>query len=222
MVFRLDRSRCVHCPVQIQGGYSSSYWRLRLSGYGLLLIAVKGHTGAILEFMKNSIFTITGISLAFIFWFFDSFIHYFLYGEPEFEIFPEEFNELWMRIVIVSLIMLFGVFSDHFSRRLVIKEKSLEALHIYNSMIHATHHILNNLLNQMQIIRLEALKSKDFNQNIIKDYDSAINEAVDLLNKLSSVKKITDKDIWASVDPKNIVVISTKAHSGENKRRATD
>lgn len=172
--------------------------------------------------MKRSIFTITGITVAFVFWFFDSFVHYFIYGEPDFEIMPEDFNELWMRIVIVSLIMLFGVYSDHVSRRLVSKEKSLEATLIYKSMIHATQHILNNLLNQMQIVRLEALKSKDFNQNTIKDYDNAINEAVDLIKKLSSVQHITDKDIWASVDPKNIPALSGKSHPSNKKRRATD
>ena len=151
--------------------------------------------------MKREMFTITGLIVALVFWFFDSSIHYFIYHEPEFRLIPDDFNELWMRIVIVLLIMLFGVFADYFSRKLIVKEKQLEALHIYNSMIHATHHILNNLLNQMQIIRLEALKSEDFDRELIRDYDNAINEAIGLIKKLSNVQDITDENIWASVDP---------------------
>ncbi len=75
-------------------------------------------------------------------------------------------------------------------------------------MIHATHHILNNLLNQMQLFKIEASRSKDFNQDILKSYDIIVNQAIDLVNRLSSIENINDKNIWASVDPQNIGVSS--------------
>ncbi len=87
------------------------------------------------------------------------------------------------------------------TKKLLIKEKQLEATHIYNSMLHATHHILNNLLNQMQLFKMEAVDSKDFKQDMISTFDTAIDQASDLIDRLSSLENITGQDIWASVDP---------------------
>lgn len=171
--------------------------------------------------MKNYMFTIIGLAVALIFWFFDSAVHYYVYGEPYFEIIPEDFNELWMRTVIILLLMTFGIFVDYFLKKLVIKEKELQAARIYNSMIYATHHILNNLLNQMQLVKLEAQQSKDFNQDMIKYYDNSIHEATDLIKKLSSVQQITDENIWASVDPNKIDTSSDVTHSDATKNSAS-
>lgn len=149
--------------------------------------------------MNRHIFSITGILVALAFWFFDSFIHFFIYGEEQYALLPDDFNELWMRIVIVSLVILFGLYADYVSQKLVRREKELEALQVYNSMINATHHILNNLLNQLQLIRLEASRCKDFKQERVRDFDTAIGEAVELIEKLSSIKQVTDENIRASI-----------------------
>ncbi len=162
--------------------------------------------------MKKNMFALISLGIALLFWLFDSSLHYIFYGEPIFELIPGEFNELWMRVLISVLIVLFGVFADNFTKKLIIKEKELQTAHIYNSMIYATHHILNNLLNQMQLVKYEAQNSKDFDQNIIKHYDNCINEAKDLVEKLSSVKEITGDNIWASVDPNKIDQLSENAN----------
>ena len=172
--------------------------------------------------MKNRMFSIVAFIIAFVFWFFDASIHYFVYGEPQFELIPDDFNELWMRIVITLLIILFGIFADYFSRKLLITQQQLEASRIYTSMIHATHHILNNLLNQMQFFKIEALKSKDFDQEVLTLYDNAINEASELIERLSQVENITEENIWASIDPNKIGDSSNKANPGETKTRAPD
>ena len=140
-------------------------------------------------------FTIAAIVMALIFWFFDSSIHYFLYGEPQFEMVPADFNELWMRIVIVILIMLFGIFSDFFINKIMYKEKQLEVIHIYKSMIHASNDVLNGLLNQMQLFKMEAQKSKDFDRDVIKLYDNAIKQASDLVDTFSNIKEMSKEHI---------------------------
>ena len=56
----------------------------------------------------------------------------------------------------------------------------------------------------MQLFRMEAVKSNDFNQEIIKYYDTAIEEASDLIERLSHVDNICEDEICASVDPKHI------------------
>jgi hypothetical protein len=50
--------------------------------------------------------------IAIAFWFSDSFIHYFFYGESSYEIIPADFNELWMRTTICLLVVGFGVYVD--------------------------------------------------------------------------------------------------------------
>ena len=56
------------------------------------------------------------VPVALLSWFFDSFIHYFWYGEVEFEIIPSDANELWMRSTIILLLAAFGLFADYKSR----------------------------------------------------------------------------------------------------------
>jgi len=153
--------------------------------------------------IKEKKYSIATIIIALVFWFFDTSIHYFVYGEPHLEIIPEDFNELWMRSVIVILIIFFGIYADLSAKKLLEKEKELEATRIYNSMIFANHHILNNLLNKMQLFKMEALRSNDFDQEIIELYDRVIDEASDLIKQLSTINNISDENILASIAPKS-------------------
>lgn len=146
--------------------------------------------------VRRRLFTITAFFIAVIFWLLEASIHYFVFNEPRFEFFPSEVNELWMRIVIFLLIILFGVFADSVTDRIVFKQ--LEVAHTYTSMIHVSHHVLNNVINQMQLFKIEALRNESFDRDVINLYDNAIKEASDLGNTLSKVKDITELDIWNS------------------------
>lgn len=139
------------------------------------------------------------VLIAIIFWFFDSSIHYFFYQESEFELLPSDYNELWMRLIIITLMILLGAFTDYFSNKILAKERQLEAINIYNSMLKANQHILNNLLNQMQLFKVEAENSQDFNPDILKLFDKSVYEASELLYNLSQIENITDENIWASI-----------------------
>lgn len=139
--------------------------------------------------MKKNIFTIAAAVTALVFWFFDAAVHYVVYEEPEFEYVPSDFNELWMRIVIVALLVLFGIFSDYFTRKVVIKQKQLEVARVYGSLIHTSREIMDNLLIQMQLFRIEANKSQDFDRDIIKYYDNAIAQLSELVSTLSKVEQ---------------------------------
>ena len=151
--------------------------------------------------MKKRLFTIASVVMALTFWFFDSLIHHFIYNEPQFELVPEDFNELWMRSVIVLLIMLFGIFADYFINKIMFKQKQLEVANVYNLMIHASRHVLSNLVNQMRLFEMEALKSKDFDRDVVNLYGDAIKEATDLIDALSKVEDISEGELWAPVHP---------------------
>lgn len=107
-------------------------------------------------------------------------------------------------LVLIFLIVIFAWFADYSSTKMLNKEKQLEALNIYNSMLKANQHIFNNLLNQMQLFEIEAENSQDFNPEILKIFNQSLDEAKDLFYKLSQVDKVTGKEIWASVDPAHI------------------
>ncbi len=144
------------------------------------------------------------VLVAIIYWFLDSSIHYFIYQEAQFELIPDDINELWMRISIVILIVAFGIFADYSSNKILAKEKQLEAINIYNSMLKANQHILNNLLNQMLLYKIEAENCQDFNPEVLKLLDKSLDEASELFKNLSEVKDITQTNIWASIDPAEI------------------
>lgn len=151
--------------------------------------------------LKKRIFTVAAVVFALLFWFFDTSIHFFIYNEPHFEVIPSDVNELWMRIVIVLLVLLFGIFADFFIHRIMIKEKQLEVVYVYSAMLHASHHILENLVNQMQLFRLEAEKSGDFDRDVIDLYDNAIKEASDLLATLTNVKSMSELEARTTEEP---------------------
>lgn len=127
-----------------------------------------------------------------------------------------------MRAVIVLLVILFGIYTDSSTKKLLIKEKQLEAASIYNSMIYASQHILNNLLNQMQLFKVEALKSDDFDPEIIKLYDNIIDEAISLVQRLSQVENVTGENIRASIDPNNVANSSNKINPVDVKIHVAD
>lgn len=79
--------------------------------------------------------------------------------------------------------------------------KEQEKREIYLSMVQASQHILNNLLNQMQLFKIEAEKTADFNPDILKLFDVSLKEAGDLVNKLSNVSELTQDNIKNSVTP---------------------
>ena len=94
---------------------------------------------------KKYQFTAISSSIAILFWFSDSLIHYFGYGEQAFEVYPSDLNELWMRCVIVVLMVAFGVFVDY--------RTGLDNVAVYQAMLSATNHILRNYLQKMIVFR---------------------------------------------------------------------
>lgn len=140
--------------------------------------------------MKKRIFTVAAFEMALFFWILESVLHYYVFEEPKFELIPSGDNELWMRVVIVFLIMLLGVFADGFISR--VEQEQKKVARMYNSMLHTSRHILSNLLNQMQLFKIEALKTKDFDRDVIAYYDNAMKDASDLLETLSKVGDVTE------------------------------
>ncbi len=79
-----------------------------------------------------------------------------------------------------------------------------EKQEIYLSMTNAAQHVLNNLLNQLQLFKMAADDSRDFDRSILVLYDDVTNEASDLIGRLSSITQPTSENIRDSVAPKSM------------------
>ena len=126
------------------------------------------------------------IAVALLYWLLDSTVHYFAYGESEFELMPSDFNEMWMRSVILILLIAFGIFADYHTRRII--EKDLQKHDVYAAMLDATQHILNNFLQNMVYFRYLAEKSSDMGQETIELYDRTIIDTADQVNNLKNIQ----------------------------------
>jgi hypothetical protein len=149
---------------------------------------------------KKHFFLMVSIPFALSYWFFDSAVHYFGYGEFEFEIIPSDFNEMWMRSIIFIMLVVFGIFADHHANKLV--RKDIEKHEVYIATLRASHHILNNFLNKMTLFREEAEISEDFDKDILKLYDQVIDDAAAQLRNLENIKELDTDNIEKSYKPK--------------------
>ena len=144
--------------------------------------------------MRKKYYTLISISIAILFWFFDSFIHHIGYGEQAFEIIPSDSNELWMRCVIVVLIVAFGVFADH--------RTGHDKTDIYMAMLNATNHILKNHLQNMLVFRNAAENCKDFDKDLLNEYDQMIDKTVREIKNLENIQEPSKANIEDRYLPK--------------------
>jgi len=68
-------------------------------------------------------FSVIAIPLTLLYWVIESTIHYYSYGELEFEIIPSDSNELWMRITFFIFLILFAIYADYISTK---RNKNIE------------------------------------------------------------------------------------------------
>ena len=131
------------------------------------------------------------------YWVVESALHKFIFADNRFDLIPSDANELWMRGLVVVTMILFGAYVEFHMRRVAEKEK--EKADIYMAMLRSSNHILNNFLNQMQIMKIEAGQCQDFNKDILGTYDIIASEASELIRDLEKIPSITKEDILATV-----------------------
>ena len=150
--------------------------------------------------MKNRRMIILAIIVAALYWTAESIIHRFVFDEEMFELLPSNFNELWMRVIIVVLMICFGIFGDAWSRRLVAKED--EKRQIFIATVSSTQHILNNLLNQIHVVFLKMDDEYRVDAETRDMLKQSLRDAQAQVQKLSSVRELDEDVIRESVAPK--------------------
>lgn len=145
-------------------------------------------------------FTVLGIALALLYWFTESVIHRFVYAEEFFEVVPSDVNEFWMRLLIIVLIVSFGVFADNRARK--IRETQQEKHAVFIATVRSTQHILNNLMNQMQLAFFDLEKEHCLESETRKLLEKSIREGKEQVERLSTVSDISSESIEESVKPR--------------------
>ncbi|MEP1097451.1 MAG: hypothetical protein ABJG78_20200 [Cyclobacteriaceae bacterium] len=108
-----------------------------------------------------------------------------------------EVDELIIPVIIFSVFCLLQGFS-HVRKARIESEKAK----IYTAMLSSTYHILNNLLNQLQLFQMTAKNTAGFDAEVLSKFDEAIDDALGQLEKLSHVSAIDEAAIKASVGTK--------------------
>lgn len=75
---------------------------------------------------------------------------------------------------------------------------------IYLATIYSSQHIINNLLNQLQYIKIIIDVHPEIEKKHAEVFDRILKESALLMIQLSSIKDISEESIKSSVDPDNI------------------
>ena len=150
--------------------------------------------------MDRHKFTVLGLGLALIYWVAESIIHRFVYAEEFFEIVPSDVNEFWMRLLIIGLIVGFGIFADNRARKIKASEQEKHA--VFVATVRSTQHILNNLLNQLQLAFYDLEKEGCLESETRKLLERSIREGKEQVERLSAVSDINTEAIEQSVRPR--------------------
>ena len=149
--------------------------------------------------MDRHKFSLMALGLALVYWFAESVIHRFVYREAFFEFLPSDQNEFSMRLLIILLIIGFGFFADNRARKIRKSEQEKHA--VYVATVRSTQHILNNLMNQLQLAFLDLEKEHCLESETRRLLERSIREGKEQVERLSSVSEVTSESIEDSVRP---------------------
>jgi hypothetical protein len=153
-----------------------------------------------MQIKKQYFYLKIAIPVALSYWVIDSLIHFIGYGEVVFELIPSDFDELWMRGVIFIMLIAFGFYADHHTHKIRIADHEKNQLYI--AMLNASHHILNNFLNNMQLFILEAESSKVIDKDLLTLYRKVIDETSDQIKSLEGIENPNHEKIEEIYKPK--------------------
>jgi PAS domain S-box-containing protein len=79
------------------------------------------------SFVSSYHFVWVGIGIASIYWFLEAFIHVLFFGSSQFaaEVIHPDAHEIWKRVLVITLLVLFGIFAQHY---LIVRQRAENAL----------------------------------------------------------------------------------------------
>ena len=141
---------------------------------------------------RQSIFIISLIVAA-ISWLGESLLHFAILDHGQaFELIPSDSNELWMRAVIFSLIVIFGIYVQTYAnKKMDVEEEKMRTL---KATMNTVEDRLGNALSGIKLLLAGAEKSKLVNKETHQKVTILIDDAFEDLKKLSSIEEIHEKE----------------------------
>lgn len=114
----------------------------------------------------------------------------------------DELEHMEIDEIIIPALIFAGFCIADILRRNKVNRVSKEKLKIYRAMVQSTHHVLNNFLNQMLLVKMKAEATPGFDPNVLTIYDQIVEDAQRQIHALSNITDISESSIHDSVRPK--------------------
>lgn len=149
--------------------------------------------------MENYKWTFTGFVLAFVLWFSIAALNIDVFEAIADFLQNYEHHELDEVIFPIAIIYVFAMadMANLLRNRQIHKAR----FKIYQEMMKAVQHILNNFLQKMMLFKLTAEKTDGFDPKVLDLYDHIIEETTDQIETLGSIKKPDEKSIENAITP---------------------
>ncbi len=131
------------------------------------------------------------------FWCTETLLHRFIFEPYEFLWWPSSGNELWMRWVVVALIIAIGIEAERVRRANYRVEQQKRK--IFDATLRSTQHVLNNLMNQMQLVFYEADQDAPLSQETRQVLEAALRDSKEQIQKLGALKNLNADAIEHSI-----------------------
>ncbi len=106
-----------------------------------------------------------------------------------------------MALFVIWTTAILTMMWKHKEEQLYLVRNRIEQEKIYYATLKGTQHIVNNLLNELQLVYMEAIKHPDFDKETLSLFKDMMQEATKLLKRLSEVEQIDEEHILQAVYP---------------------
>jgi len=141
---------------------------------------------------ERQLFLIISLISAAIFWCGESLMHFAVLdqGKP-FELIPSDFNELWMRAFISTLVAIFGLYVQRqVNKRQDVKEEKMRTL---KATMNTVHDRVGNALSGIKMILVDGANNNRVDEETYRRVTAVIDETFEDLRKFSNIEKINEK-----------------------------
>lgn len=132
------------------------------------------------------------IALAVLLWIGESLFHYLVFdpGHP-FEIIPSDQNELWMRLVICAMIVVFGGYIQRqANKKRAIQEEKLRTL---RATMHTVEDRVGNTLLSIKYLLNDAENNQCINLQLSNDIHKLIDNTMQQLREIRNLNVVSEK-----------------------------
>lgn len=145
------------------------------------------------DMIKNNRILIGGGVAALSYLILESVMHVaFFEKDKEFHLLPDDMHELWERLIVCGLIVIFSIFAHRISKK-IYRQKEVE-IKTLKATMRTVQDIVGNALNNLQLFRMELDEDGEATAETLKMFDEVVETTQNKLKALGDLKEIEIKD----------------------------